>query len=319
MTNGPYIAEIAALVGDPARANILSALMDGRALSAGELAYLAHVTPQTASAHLAKLVDARLLTDERRGRNRYFRLAAPEVARMLEEIMAVAVARAPRYRPAWMRDEALRSARTCYDHLAGRLGVALAGSLAERGHVLLDDDGGEVTEDGARFLTGFGLDLAGAAGKRRRFCRPCLDWSERRPHLGGAVGAALAQRCFALGWIERVKNSRAVAITPTGSGGFSIDLGLDSPQPARQSPADTRYRCAIGLSPRRLRRAPPSDWMRRVTGFRRSDDRFLTAFGLAEKASATPHLFLLACLLPCDLVRSWRNVGGRAKDRTGDR
>ena len=135
MTNGPYIAEIAALVGDPARANMLSALMDGRALSAGELAYVAHVTPQTASAHLAKLVDARLLADERRGRNRYFRLAAPEVARMLEEIMAVAVARAPRYRPAWMRDEALRSARTCYDHLAGRLGVALAGSLAEHGHV----------------------------------------------------------------------------------------------------------------------------------------------------------------------------------------
>ena len=227
MTNGPYIAEIAALVGDPARANMLSALMDGRALSAGELAYVAHVTPQTASAHLAKLVDARLLADERRGRNRYFRLAAPEVARMLEEIMAVAVARAPRYRPAWMRDEALRSARTCYDHLAGRLGVALAGSLAEHGHVLLDDDGGEVTEDGARFLTGFGLDLAGAAGKRRRFCRPCLDWSERRLHLGGAVGAALAQRCFALGWIERIKDSRAVTITPSGRDGFLTNFGVE--------------------------------------------------------------------------------------------
>ena len=227
MTNGPYIAEIAALVGDPARANMLSALMDGGALSAGELAYVAHVTPQTASAHLAKLVDARLLRDERRGRNRYFRLAAPEVARMLEEIMAVAVARTPRYRPAWMRDEALRSARTCYDHLAGRLGVALAGSLTEHGYVLLDDDGGAVTEDGAKFLTGFGLDLAGATGKRRRFCRPCLDWSERRLHLGGAVGAALAQRCFGLGWIERIKDSRAVAITPTGCDGFSVQFGLD--------------------------------------------------------------------------------------------
>ena len=236
MTKGPYIAEIAALVGDPARANMLSALMDGRALSAGELAHVAHVTAQTASAHLAKLVDARLLADERRGRNRYFRLAAPEVARMLEEIMAVAVARAPRYRPAWMRDEALRSARTCYDHLAGRLGVALAGSLAERGHVLLDDDGGEVTEDGARFLTGFGLDLAGAAGKRRRFCRPCLDWSERRLHLGGAVGAALAQRCFALGWIERIKDSRAVAITRSGSDGFRASFGLDITSAAKFEP-----------------------------------------------------------------------------------
>ena len=236
MTNGPYIAEIAALVGDSARANMLSALMNGRALNAGELAYVAHVTPQTASAHLAKLVDARLLADERRGRNRYFRLAAPEVARMLEEIMAVAVARAPRYRPAWMRDEALRSARTCYDHLAGRLGVALAGSLAEHGHVLLDDDGGEVTEDGARFLNGFGLDLAGAAGKRRRFCRPCLDWSERRLHLGGAVGAALAQRCFVLGWIERIKDSRAVAITPSGRDGFSIHFGLDITSAAKIGP-----------------------------------------------------------------------------------
>jgi DNA-binding transcriptional ArsR family regulator len=227
MTNGPYIAEIAALVGDPARANMLSALMDGRALSAGELAYAAHVTPQTASTHLAKLVAARLLAGERQGRNRYFRLASPDVARMIEEIMAVAVARAPRYRPAWMRDEKLRSARTCYDHLAGRLGVALASSLAERGHVALDDDGGEVTQDGARFLGEFGLDLAGAAGKRRRFCRPCIDWSERRPHLGGAVGAALAQRCFALGWIERVKDSRAVAIAPSGRAGFLTVFGVE--------------------------------------------------------------------------------------------
>jgi DNA-binding transcriptional ArsR family regulator len=229
MTNGPYIAEIAALVGDPARANMLSALMDGRALNAGELAYAAHVTPQTASAHLAKLVEARLLADQRQGRNRYFRLASPEVARMLEEIMAVAVARAPRYRPAWMRDEALRSARTCYDHLAGRLGVALTDSLARNGHLVLEDDGGEVTQPGARFLDQFGLDLAGAAGKRRRFCRTCLDWSERRPHLGGAVGAALAQRCFALGWIERVNNSRAAAITPSGRDGFRAAFGVEIP------------------------------------------------------------------------------------------
>lgn len=228
MTNAPYIAEIAALAGDPARANILSALMNGGRSSAGELAYAAHVTAQTASAHLAKLVAAGLLADEREGRNRYFRLASPAVARMLEQIMAVAVARAPRYRPAWMRDERLRTARTCYDHLAGRLGVALADSLAARGHVVLDDDGGEVTETGARLFDKVGVDLAGA-GKRRRFCRPCLDWSERRPHLGGAVGAALAQRCFDLGWIERVKDSRAVAITPHGRDGFSTAFGIEIP------------------------------------------------------------------------------------------
>ncbi|HEY3912418.1 MAG TPA: helix-turn-helix transcriptional regulator [Stellaceae bacterium] len=227
MTNGPYIAEIAALAGDPARANMLSALMAGGRSSAGELAYAAHVTPQTASAHLAKLVAAGLLIDEREGRNRYFRLASPAVARMLEEIMAVAVARSPHYRPAWMRDERLRSARTCYDHLAGRLGVALADSLVGRGHVVLDDDGGEVTEAGAQLLEEVGVDLAGAAAKRRRFCRPCLDWSERRPHLGGAVGAALAQRCFALGWIERLRDSRAVAITPRGQDGFRGAFGIE--------------------------------------------------------------------------------------------
>ncbi len=229
MTHGPYIAEIAALVGDPARANMLSALMDGREMSAGDLAYAAHVTPQTASAHLAKLVDARLLSGQRRGRNHYFRLASAEVARMIEGIMAVAVRGVPRYRPAWMRDDALRSARTCYDHLAGRLGVTLAGSLKERGLLALDGDGGAITKDGVKFLEGFGLDLAGAAGKRRRFCRPCLDWSEQRPHLGGAVGAALAQRCFALGWIERIKDSRAVAITSQGREGFRTSFGIEIP------------------------------------------------------------------------------------------
>lgn len=229
MVNAPYIAQIAALAGDPARANMLSALMDGGRRSAGELAYAAHVSPQTASAHLAKLTAAGLLADERQGRCRYFRLASPSVARMIEGIMTVAVARASRYRPAWMHDDGLRSARTCYDHLAGRLGVALADSLARRGHVMLDADGGEVTETGVRFFDGLGVDLAAAAGSRRRFCRPCLDWSEGRPHLGGAVGAALARRSFALGWIERVRDSRAVAITAPGRNGFRAAFGIEIP------------------------------------------------------------------------------------------
>jgi hypothetical protein len=151
--------------------------------------------------------------------------------------MWVAVVRRPGYRPAWMRDEALRSARTCYDHLAGRLGVALAASLAARRHVLLDEDGGEVTEEGAQFFDEWELDLASAAGKRRRFCRPCVDWSERRAHLGGAVGAALAQRCFALGWIERVRNSRAVAITALGRDGFLASFGVTIPNFQASHPA----------------------------------------------------------------------------------
>jgi DNA-binding transcriptional ArsR family regulator len=227
MSNGPYLAEIAALAGDPARANMLSALLDGGRRSAGELAFAAHVSAATASVHLGKLVGGGLLAGERQGRNRYFRLASPAVARMLEEIMTVAVTQGSRYRPAWMRDEGLRSARTCYDHLAGRLGVALAHSLTARGHIVLDEDGGAITEAGARFFDAVGIDLAGAAGRRRRFCRPCIDWSERRPHLGGAVGAALAQRCFALGWIARIKDSRAVAITAGGRDGFRTAFGVE--------------------------------------------------------------------------------------------
>jgi DNA-binding transcriptional ArsR family regulator len=227
MNSGSDIAAIAALLGDPARANMLSALMDGGARSAGDLAFAAHVTPQTASAHLGKLAGAGLLALQQRGRHRYYRLASADVARLLEQIMAVAAVRTPRYRPAWMRDDALRSARTCYDHLAGRLGVALADRLARRGHVRLDHDGGEVTAAGERFLMDWGLDLAGIGQSRRRFCRPCVDWSEQRPHLGGVVGAALAERCFALGWIERVKDSRAVAITAAGRDGFAATFAID--------------------------------------------------------------------------------------------
>ena len=200
MNNGPYIAEIAALVGDPARANMLSALMDGRALSAGDLAFAAHVTAQTASAHLAKLVAARLLLGDKQGRHRYFRLASVEVARMLEEIMSVAVARTPRYRPAWMRDEALRSARTCYDHLAGRLGVAFAGSLAERRYVVLDEDGGEVTEEGARFFEELGLDLA-SRGRQAPPFLPAVRRLERAPAASrrrGRRGLGAALLCARL-------------------------------------------------------------------------------------------------------------------------
>jgi DNA-binding transcriptional ArsR family regulator len=229
MQNGPHIAEIAALVGDPARANILSALLDGRALTATELAYVAGVTPQTASAHLAKLADMGLLAPEKQGRHRYFRLATPLVARMLESIMAVAGAGPACYRPHWKGGDALRTARTCYDHLAGRAAVAITDALVGRGHVELGEDGGVVTASGTAFLTGFGLDLEAVGKRRRAFCKPCLDWSERRPHLAGAVGAGLADRAFALGWIERMKDSRAVAITEAGRAGlqevFGVSLG----------------------------------------------------------------------------------------------
>ena len=229
----PSIAEVGALVGNPARANVLSILLDGRALTATELAFAARVSPQTTSGHLGKLTEAGLLAVHRQGRHAYYRLASPLVARMLESIMAVAVEGPPRYRPRWRGDEALRTARTCYDHIAGRLGVALADSLVSSEHVILGDDGGLVTASGETFLADFGVPVDEIALTKRAFCRPCLDWSERRPHLAGAVGAALTSRCFSLGWLRRQRDSRVVAITEQGERGFVERFGIrltDSPR-----------------------------------------------------------------------------------------
>lgn len=227
MSEAPDLAEIAALVGDPARANILSALLDGRALTAGELAYFARVSPQTASGHLAKLADGKLVSVLSQGRFRYYRLATPLVGQMLEGIMAVAASGIKRDRPAARLDAGLRTARTCYDHFAGKLGVGLADNLTQRGYLVLTPEAGEITERGASFLGDFGVDLKTLLGKRRRaFCRPCLDWTERRLHLGGAVGAALAARCFALGWFQRQRDSRALTITPAGRQGLEKAFGI---------------------------------------------------------------------------------------------
>src|SRR5215470_2560524 len=215
MDTGPKIAQVAALVGDPARANMLSALMDGRTLTASELAYVSGVAPQTASGHLAKLSDAGLLTLEKQGRRRYFRLASPLVARMLEGLMVVAQEGPARQRNLWRGGETLRYARTCYDHMAGRIAVAIADRLVQQSFILLDEDGGQLTDAGRSFFDELGVDLC-LASKRRVFCRPCLDWSERRPHLAGAVGAALCEISFARGWVRRMPDTRAVAVTPKG-------------------------------------------------------------------------------------------------------
>jgi DNA-binding transcriptional ArsR family regulator len=225
MTDSTQIAATAALLGDPARANMLAALMDGRALTAKELAYAAHVSPQTTSGHLGKLTQAGLLILQKQGRHRYYQLASPLVGQMLEGIMAVAGAAEPATprSSTWRGGEALRTARSCYDHLAGRLGVGLADSLCERGHLALTADGGEVTDSGHRFLRAFG---AAPEPGRRVFCRPCLDWSERRPHIAGRLGAALACRCFELGWIARQRDTRAVAITEAGRAGFAAQFGV---------------------------------------------------------------------------------------------
>lgn len=220
------LAEVAALVGDPARANMLAALMDGRALTASELAFMARVTPQTASAHLAKLTQSHLLSVTSQGRHRYFKLASPLVGRMLEGIMAVAAIEAPkRHRPSSPKDAALRQARTCYDHLAGRVGVALADALMNEGHVVLSEDGGSVTDSGGALFRSIGIDLDAGRPRQRCFCRPCLDWSERRPHLAGALGAALATTAFERGWIQRLRDTRAVAVTPSGAAAMTTLFG----------------------------------------------------------------------------------------------
>jgi DNA-binding transcriptional ArsR family regulator len=220
------MAEVAALVGDPARANILCALLGGRALTATELAFTAGVSPQTASGHLGKLHAARLIVLMKQGRHRYYRLAGPHVGHMLESIMNVALTGPPRFQPKSRLDEQVRRARTCYDHIAGVLGVGLADRLTERGFVVLGDEAGAVTPAGAEFLSQLGVDLSGARAKRRIFCRPCVDWTERRAHIGGAVGAALSSRLFQLRWIERVRDSRALTITPAGRRSLSEIFAL---------------------------------------------------------------------------------------------
>ena len=190
MSNAPQIAEVAPLVGDPARANMLVALLGGRALTATGLAYAAGVSPPTTSGHLGKLSAARLVILMKQGRHRYYRLAGPHVAHMLESIMHVAIEGPPRYQPRSKTDDQMRRARTCYDRIAGVLGVDLADPMIAHDFVVLGDEAGEVTPTGAEFLTRLGVDLA--ARKRRVFCRPCLGWTEQRLHIGGAVCAALA-------------------------------------------------------------------------------------------------------------------------------
>jgi len=231
MITGPIIAEIAALVGDPARATMVSALVDGRALTASELASAARITPQTASTHLAKLTEAGVLSVVRNGRHRYFRLASPTVAYMIDGIVAVALEKRPRYRPLSRQARALSAGRICYDHLAGRLSVDLTDSFVAREYIVLDDEVAEITTAGTRFLTEFGIELPTLRSTRRHFCRLCLDWTERRPHIAGAVGVAITKRCFDLGWIERMKRSHAVTVTPLGRRGFQKTFGIDASEP----------------------------------------------------------------------------------------
>lgn len=227
--NTNQVARIAALVGEPARTAMLVALMDGRALTANELAQAGHIGAATASRHLALLVEAGLLRVERQGRHRYHRLASPEVARVLEGIMQLA-AQAPAARVATgPRDARMRLARTCYDHLAGSIAVAIADLLVDEGAVRLEDDTASVTDRAPALLRALGLEAAGLEGAspHRPPCRPCLDWGERRMHLAGRLGAMLCTHCLGQGWLLRQPGSRALAVTPAGAVALRDWLGVE--------------------------------------------------------------------------------------------
>ena len=221
---------------------MLNALMGGQSLTATELAYCANVSRSTASDHLSKLVAARLLTVTRKRRFSYYRIASPLVATMLESIKVVAAIEVPpRRQPRSANDQALRFARSCYDHLAGQVGVAVTDALVAMGHIVLTDEGGEVTSSGGRFLAAFGADLTQRS--RRMFCQPCLDWSERRYHLRGLVGARILDRMLELGWLKSVPGSRALQLTSSGRTGlfetFRIEFN-DKGVPATLGPNDPR-------------------------------------------------------------------------------
>jgi DNA-binding transcriptional ArsR family regulator len=217
------IAAVAALMADPSRAAVLVELSDGRALPPSELAQIVGVSRSTISEHLAKLQRGGFIEVERGGRNRYFRLAGPEVAAAVESLAALA----PRFPVRSLRQSnragALAAARTCYGHLAGRLGVGLTDALLERGMIEREGDVFLLTSEGGALLRDLGVEKPPRAGKT------CNDWSERRPHLAGKLGVALTRRLFELGWIERTDRARAVRVTPRGREELSSRLGLDSP------------------------------------------------------------------------------------------
>lgn len=234
MGDTDMLAAVGALLGEPARTRILTALLTGCALTAKELAYFAGVTAPTASSHLSRLVAGDLLVMEKQGRCHYYRLKSPEVAYAIEGLMTVAPAPVNGWPPNHRVEPALRDARLCYDHLAGRLGVSLCDVMLRRDYVVLMDGGGELTGAGERFLTGLGADLEQARGAKRRYCRSCIDWTERRHHLSGAVGAALAQAFLERRWVLRIQDSRALTVTASGRKKLS-ELGLADylPEPPR--------------------------------------------------------------------------------------
>lgn len=223
----PNMAEIAALLGETSRATILASMMDGRFHTASELAYMAAIKPQTASFHLAKLVEGKLIKVEKQGRHRYFQLAGEDIAHFLESFLAISPPPEVRSLKQSSQIKLLQDARTCYDHLAGKLGVQLTESMLKAGYLTLEGKQFVLTDEGILFFTTFGIDLTALKRKRRSFSHACLDWSERRYHLAGALGCELLNQFFNLGWLLRVPSIRAIKVTEKGKIGFKEIFHLD--------------------------------------------------------------------------------------------
>jgi DNA-binding transcriptional ArsR family regulator len=225
MKEGPNLAAIAALLGDPARANMLTALMHGRALTATELAGEAGITLQTASGHLSRLEAARLVQVEKQGRHRYFTLSGADVAEVIERLMGLAQRTGHLRAKPGPKDPALREARVCYDHLAGDMGVWALDRLRAKGFVGGEGRDISLTGDGREFFQRLGIDIGALEKEKRPLCRACLDWSERRYHVAGALGAGLLRHTFDMGWAMREKDGRVVRFTPRGRETFRSLLG----------------------------------------------------------------------------------------------
>ena len=220
MKDGPDIARIAALIGDPARANMLTALMSGKALTATELSQEAGITLQTASSHLAKLDEGGLLMPRKQGRHKYFSLANDEVAHVLEALMGLAAGSGHLRTRIGPRDEELRKACVCYNHLAGHMGIQMYDSFLRQGFLDMSADGLTLTKTGASFVRDFGIDLDALTAKKSPLCRECMDWSERRSHLAGSLGRALLTQMENLGWAKRIPENRIVRFTKAGQAEF---------------------------------------------------------------------------------------------------
>ncbi|PAE98197.1 ArsR/SmtB family transcription factor [Shouchella clausii] len=227
MNANPNVAIVASLVSEPSRAAILTALLDGRFHPASELAYMAGIKPQTASFHLAKMVDADVIAVEKQGRHRYYGIQDPEIAKIMESLLSIAPPQKIKSFNQASQDKAIRSARTCYDHLAGALGVKVTDSLLNMNVIREDKDGFVVTESGEEFFQAFQINLKKVRKKRRSFSHKCLDWSERRHHLAGALGNALLEKFIELNWVQRLPKTRAIQITDEGKQGLKETFSLD--------------------------------------------------------------------------------------------